>query len=199
MLTVDPRQAPEQGVKVRVGFERGAPVSLDGRKLDPVALLSKLNDIAGQHGVGRINMLENRLVGMKSRGLYETPGGTVLYEAMTALQALVLDRDTAHLLQALALRFAELVYFGKWFCPEREALEAFVRQANARSTGEVTVELWKGRATALCATSPCSLYREDLATFGEGGSYRQSDAAGFIRLYGLPLRVAAQVGAETGS
>ena len=193
MLTVDPKQAPDQGRKVKVGFEQGAPVSLDGERLDPITLVERLNDVAGKHGVGRINMLENRLVGMKSRGLYETPGGTVLYEAIAALQALVLERDLMHLLEQLSHRYADLVYYGKWFCPEREALEAFVRKANEHTSGEVTVELFKGRAEAIAATSPHTLFREDLATFGEGGTYQQSDAAGFIRLYGLPIRVAAEV------
>ena len=193
MLTVDPKLAPDDAERVTLGFREGIPVSVNGNAMDPVALVEKLNEIAGRHGVGRINMLENRLVGMKSRGLYETPGGTVLYEAMTALQALVLDRDTARTLESLAVRFTDLVYYGKWFCPEREALEAFILTANRPCTGEVEVELYKGSATALATRSPHSLFREDLATFGEGGSYRQKDAEGFVRLYGLPLRVAAQV------
>ncbi len=193
MLTVDPRQAPDTALEVRVGFEAGVPVSVNGERHDSVGILETLNQAAAKHGVGRINMLENRLVGMKSRGLYETPGGTVLYEAMRALHELVLDRDTAHTLYGLSLRFAELVYYGKWFCPEREALEAFFRKANERSTGEVTVELFKGKATAVAAESPFSLFREDLATFGAGGTYDQADSAGFVRLFGLPLRVAAQV------
>jgi argininosuccinate synthase len=191
MLTADPKQAPDQPATVRVGFERGVPISIDGAALDAAALLTRLNETAAPHGVGRINVLENRLVGMKSRGLYETPGGTVLYEAISGLQALVLDRDTLHTLETLAHRFAELVYNGKWFCPEREALEAFFRKANEHVTGEVTVELYKGSATALAATSPFTLFRDDLATFGDS-SYRQKDAEGFIRLYGLPLRVAAE-------
>ena len=198
MLTVDPKKAPDEGERVTVRFEKGVPTHVDGQALGSVALVEKLNEVAARHGVGRVNILENRLVGMKSRGLYETPGGTVLYEAINHLQALVLDRDTLHTSEQLGLRFAELCYYGKWFCPEREALQAFFEKANEVATGEVTVELYKGQATALTATSPFSLYREDLATFGAGGSYRQRDAEGFIRLYSLGLNVAAQVRRDNG-
>ncbi|MCA8971093.1 MAG: argininosuccinate synthase, partial [Planctomycetes bacterium] len=193
MWTVDPKRAPDEAESVTVRFENGQPVGIGNETLDPVTLIERLNEIAARHGVGRITILENRLVGMKSRGQYETPGGTVLYEAMSALQALVLERDLMHLHDTLAHRFAELVYNGKWFTPEREALEEFFRKANERTTGTATVELFKGRATASCATSPFALFREDLATFGESQTYSQSDAGGFIRLYGLPTRVAAAV------
>lgn len=193
MLTVDPREAPDQAGQVIVEFEAGIPVGVNGERMDAVRLLETLNGQAAEHGVGRVDILENRLVGMKSRGLYETPGGTILMEAMTTMQSLVLDRDTTRLVEGLALRFAELVYNGKWFCPEREALEALFRKANERTTGTVTVSLFKGKATPLQAESPYSLFSEELATFGEGGSYKQSDSEGFVRLFGLPLRVAAEV------
>ncbi|MEZ5990275.1 MAG: argininosuccinate synthase [Planctomycetota bacterium] len=193
LLTVDPRRAPDEPETLRVGFEAGRPVSLDGRPLGAVALLEELNTRAARHGVGRVDVLENRLVGMKSRGLYETPGGTILWEAMTTLQSLVLDRDTARTMEALAIRFADLVYYGKWFGPEREALDVFFRKVNEVATGDVDVELFKGTATARSVRSPNGLYREDLATFGEGGEYRQEDSEGFVRLFGLPLRVASQV------
>ena len=158
-----------------------------------VGLLETLNERAARNGVGRVDILENRLVGMKSRGLYETPGGTILMEAMTTMQSLVLDRDTARLVEELALRFADLVYNGKWFCPEREALEALFRKANERTTGSVEVALYKGKATSVRAESPFSLFSEELATFGEGKNYQQADSEGFVRLFGLPLRVAAEV------
>ena len=192
MLSVDPKEAPDVAAKVEIEFRAGCPVAVDGKELAAVLLLESLNELGGKHGVGRINIVENRLVGMKSRGLYETPGGTILHEAIAALHALVLDRDSAHTMERLSHRFAELVYDGKWFCPEREALEAFFRKTNERTNGKVLVELYKGRAQALAASSPDSLYREDLATFGEGGTYRQQDAEGFIRLFGLPLKVAAR-------
>lgn len=193
MWTCDPKKAPDDAETVEIRFEAGIPVAVDGVELDPVALLDALNARAAKHGVGRATILENRLVGMKSRGQYETPGGTVLYEAMTALQALVLERDLVHLHDTLAHRFAELVYNGKWFSPEREALEAFYRKANENTTGNVRVELFKGSANALCAESKYALYSEDLATFGESKGYAQIDAEGFIRLFGLPCRVAAEV------
>jgi len=192
MLTVDPVDAPNEPACVTIGFEAGRPVSLDGTSVAAVPMLEQLNEIAGAHGVGRVVIVENRLVGMKSRGLYETPGGTILMEAMLALQALVLDRDTAHTLEVLSHRLSDIVYYGKWFAPEREAIQAFVTKANEYTTGEVTVELHKGKATATAATSPFSLFDEKLATFGESDSYNQADAEGFIRLYGLPTKVAAR-------
>ena len=193
MLTVDPKQAPNAAERLTIQFKQGIPVAVDGQQLDAISLLETLNERAARHGVGRITILENRLVGMKSRGQYETPGGTVLYEAMTGLQALVLERELMHLQDKLAHRFAEIVYNGQWFAPERAALEAFFRKANEFTSGEVCVELYKGHATALSATSPYSLFREDLATFGASRSFEQRDAEGFIKLYGLPLRVAAEV------
>ncbi|MFQ5504735.1 MAG: argininosuccinate synthase [Planctomycetota bacterium] len=192
LLTDSPLEAPGTPLRVELGFERGCPVSLNGKRMDAVPLLIELNALGGEHGVGRVVLVENRLVGMKSRGLYETPGGTILMEAIRSLQELVLDRDTAHTLDGLSHRFSEIVYYGKWFSPEREALQACFAKANERTTGTATVELHKGKASALAASSPFSLHDEDLATFGEGGAYRQSDAEGFIRLYGLPTRVAAK-------
>jgi argininosuccinate synthase len=198
MLTVDPQKAPNQEERVTVEFEAGIPVGVDGKRLGAVELLETLNERAARHGVGRVDILENRLVGMKSRGLYETPGGTILMEAMTTMQSLVLDRDTARLIQSLALRFADLVYNGKWFCPEREALEALFRKANERTTGWVDVSLFKGNAVPVRADSPFSLFSEELATFSDGGNYEQSDSEGFVRLFGLPLRVAAEVRRKAG-
>lgn len=193
MWTCDPKQAPDEAELVEIGFEHGIPVTIDGERMDGVALIEELNTRASRHGVGRATILENRLVGMKSRGQYETPGGTVLYEALTVLQSLVLERDLMHLHDTLAHRLAELVYNGKWFSPEREAIEAFYRKANENTTGTVKVELYKGSANGLCATSDYALYSEDLATFGESKGYAQIDAEGFIRLFGLPARVAAEV------
>ncbi len=193
MLTVDPAEAPDEPRDLEITFEGGQPTALDGRERDPVSLLEDLNECGGAHGVGRTDIVENRLVGMKSRGLYETPGGTILFEALRALQSLVLDRDTLHTMERLALRFAEICYFGQWFGPEREALQAFFEKANEVCTGKVEIRLFKGRADARRIESPNSLYREDLATFGEGGSYRQEDSEGFVRLFGLPLEVAGAV------
>ena len=189
--TTDPRRAPETPEILTVGFERGLPVSVNGQDRGAVALLEQLNDIGAVHGIGRIDIVENRLVGMKSRGVYETPGGTILYEAMRSLRALTMERDTSRLCEKLALEHADLVYTGRWFAPLRESLDAFFEEATKHVTGEVTIELYKGRATALSATSPESLYAESLASFSMDDTYDQSDAEGFIRLYGLPNRVAA--------
>ncbi|HKX46342.1 MAG TPA: argininosuccinate synthase, partial [Planctomycetota bacterium] len=196
--TADPRSAPDAPARVRIAFEAGVPTGLDGEPRDPVELVERLNALAATHGVGRVDIVENRLVGMKSRGVYETPGGTVLYEAARSLRALCVERDTARQMERLALDYADLVYTGRWFHPLREALDAFFRSATARCTGEVTVELHKGRATALAATSPHALYDEGLATFGAGGGYDQADSKGFVRLYGLPGSVAARVAARGG-
>jgi argininosuccinate synthase len=190
-LTVDPVDAPNEPQVVTIAFERGVPVSLDGEKLGPVALVEKLNKVAGAHGVGRIDIVENRLVGIKSRGVYETPAGTVLYVAHRELERLVLDRNTLHFKQSVAVRYAELVYDGLWFSTLRQALAAFVDETEKDVTGEVQVRLHKGRAEGIARRSPRSLYRQDLATFGEGMAYDHKDAEGFIRLFGLPERVRA--------
>ncbi len=191
--TRDPAQAPDPPQVVTIGFEAGTPVAVDGRALEADALVQRLNDLAAPHGVGRVDIVENRLVGMKSRGLYETPGGTVLYEAFAALRALTMERDTQRMAERLALDYADLVYTGRWFAPLREALDGFFRQATSTATGEVRVRLWKGHATAIGASSPNSLYSEDLATFGAGAGFDQADSYGFVKLYGLPNQVAAAV------
>ena len=193
-LTSSPDQWPAMPEKITVGFESGRPVSVNGRTLGPVELLEALNQIAGRHGVGRADVLESRLVGMKSRGVYETPGGTVLHEALDDLCRLVLPHDLLRTRLELAPRYADLVYNGLWFSPLRRALQAFVDTALEVATGEVSVELYKGRAVAVGRTSPQTLYRAQLASFDMTGD-RPADAAGFIRLFGLPLATAAQRGA----
>ncbi|HET7292009.1 MAG TPA: argininosuccinate synthase [Vicinamibacteria bacterium] len=190
-LSVDPEDAPDEPDYVDVAFEQGTPVRLNGERLSPVALVERLNRIAGAHGVGRLDLVENRLVGIKSRGVYETPAGTVLHHAHRELERLVLDRDTLHFKQQVSVRYAELIYDGLWFSTLREALAAFVDFTEQEVTGEVRVRLYKGRAEAVGRRSPRSLYRQDLATFGRGMAYDHKDAAGFIRLFGLPERVRA--------
>jgi argininosuccinate synthase len=191
MLTRSPEDAPSRAEEVVIGFEAGVPVSVDGEVLGPVALVERLNGVAGLHGVGRADIVEDRLVGMKSRGVYETPGGTLLYTAHSELEQLVLDRRTLALKDQLAPRYADLVYEGRWWSLEREALDALVDRTQERVTGEVRLRLYRGSCTVLSRTSPWSLYDERFVTFGEDDVYDQADAAGFIRLYGLPYRVAA--------
>jgi argininosuccinate synthase len=190
-LTVDPTKAPDKAQEVIVAFEHGLPVAVDGEVLGPRALLEKLNTIAAAHGVGRVDIVENRLVGIKSRGVYETPGGTVLHVAHTDLERLVHDRETTAFKQLVAQRYAQLIYDGLWFAPLRTALHAFVERTQEHITGEVRVRLYKGRAEAIGRRSPKSLYRQDLATFGTGFAYDHKDAEGFIRLFSLPERVRA--------
>src|SRR5690606_9054566 len=172
-------------------FEKGTPVAVNGERLGPVELLMKLNEIGGRHGVGRIDLVEDRMVGMKSRGIYETPGGTILYTAHSELEMLVLDRRTLAAKDAIAPRYADLVYEGRWWSTEREAYDAFVNVTQERVTGDVTLELYKGNANVVGRTSPNALYDERFVTFGEDDVYQQSDAAGFIRLFALPARVRA--------
>jgi argininosuccinate synthase len=191
LLTRSPEDAPDRAEYVTIGFESGYPVSVDGEGLSPVALVERLNEIGGRHGVGRVDLVEDRLVGMKSRGVYETPGGTLLHAAHSELEQLVLDRRTLALKDALAPRYADLVYEGRWWTLERESLDALVDRTQQRVTGEVRLKLYKGGFSVASRTSPCSLYDERFVTFGADDVYQQSDAAGFIRLYGLPLRVAA--------
>jgi len=192
-LTVDPARAPDTPAIVELGFDRGTPTSIDGRSLDPVALIAALNRLAGAHGVGRVDIVENRLVGMKSRGVYETPGGTVLAEAHHHLQTITLDRDTQHFKALLAPKYAELVYNGLWYSPLRRALDAFVSATQETVGGTVRVKLFKGTATVVGRQAARSLYSHDLATFGRTTGYHQGDAAGFIHLFGLPTRVFAEV------
>ena len=198
-LTVSPTEAPDAPEDIVITFRRGVPVGLDGVRFDPVDLVGRLNERAGAHGVGRVDLVENRLVGMKSRGVYETPAGTVLLAALADLESITLDRDTAGFKRGVADRYAELVYQGLWFSPLRAAFDAFLDEAHETSTGDVTVRLFKGQATAVARTSPFSLYREDLATFEEDSVYDQADAGGFIRLWGLPSSQAARVRARMSS
>jgi argininosuccinate synthase len=190
-LTVDPEDAPDRAEVVTIGFEQGVPVILEGQRLGPVAMVEALNRIAGAHGVGRLDLVENRLVGIKSRGVYETPAGTVLHMAHREVERLVLDRNTLHFKQSVSVRYAQLIYDGLWFSTLRQALAAFVDYTEQEVTGEVRVRLYKGRAEAVGRRSSRSLYRQDLATFGEGMAYDHQDAEGFIRLFGLPERVRA--------
>jgi argininosuccinate synthase len=192
-LTTAPSAAPDEPQYLTIEFEQGVPVAVDGGKLGPVELLSRLNELGGIHGVGRTDLVENRLVGMKSRGVYETPGGTILYTAHQGLEQICLDRDTLHYKDVVAQRYAELVYFGKWFTPLREAISAFVAETQKRVSGSVRIKLFKGSCTVVGRKSPLSLYREALATFGEDQVYDQSDAEGFINLFGLPLKVRALI------
>jgi len=186
-LTVDPADAPSEAERVSIGFEAGLPVSVDGMRVRPVILIERLNTIAGRHGVGRVDLVENRLVGIKSRGVYETPGGTLLMTALRALESITLDRDCAHEKQRAGLRYAELVYYGQWFSPLRQALDAFFAQLASCVTGEVELRLYKGNVTVCGRTSPVSLYSSRLASFDMDG-YRAVDAGGFINLFGLPTR-----------
>ncbi len=192
-LTADPRRAPDEPEEVRLSFEAGTPTALDGVTLPPEELLATLNTISGAHGVGRADICENRLVGMKSRGVYETPGGTVILEAARSLRALTMERDTVRLCEKLMLDYGDLVYTGRWFHPARAALDAFFRDATKYVTGEVRVRLFKGRATATACESAASLYSEDLATFGDSADFDQRDSRGFVKLYGIPGALAARM------
>jgi len=191
LLTADPADAPNVPEKVVIGFEAGTPVSVNGDKLDAVELLTLLNQIGGKHGVGRADIVEDRLVGMKSRGIYETPGGTLLYTALSELEMLVLDRRTMAAKDLLAPRYADLVYDGRWWTTERLAYDAFVNVVQQRVSGSVTLQLHRGNVTIAGRQSDHALYDERFVTFGEDDVYEQSDAAGFIRLYGLSQRVRA--------
>ena len=191
MLTTDPADAPDRFEDVRIGFEQGTPVSVNGKRLGPVALLEQLNAIAGRHGLGRADIVEDRLVGMKSRGVYETPGGTLLYTAHSELEQLVLDRRTLAAKDLIAPRYADLVYEGRWWATERESYDAFVNVTQQRVTGSITIRCLRGTMTIAGRESAEALYDERFVTFGEDDVYEQSDAAGFIRLYGLASRVRA--------
>jgi len=190
-LSQSPFDAPDTSEEIMLEFEYGLPVALNGKKLSPVELLIKLNTIGARHGIGRIDLVENRLVGMKSHGVYETPGGTILYQAHQELESICLDKDTLHYKQMIALRYAEVVYNGKWFSPLREALDAFVVITQRKVTGHVRLKLYKGNIIVIGRKSPYSLYREDYASFGQMDIYDQQDAKGFINLWGLPMKVDA--------
>jgi argininosuccinate synthase len=198
LFTVAPEAAPDEPEYVEVEFKQGIPTKLDGVAYGPVELLTKLNDLGGKHGVGRCDLVENRLVGMKSRGVYETPGGTILYTAHQELESLALDRETLHYKHVVSERYAELVYYGLWFTPLREALDAFVRKTQENVSGTVRIKLFKGACQVVGRKAPYSLYREDFATFGQDDVYDQSDAEGFINLFGLPLKVKAMVEMDNG-
>lgn len=190
-LGVSPEKAPDEPTYVTISFDKGVPVKIDGRDIGSVELVKYLNEIGGKNGIGIVDLVENRLVGMKSRGVYETPGGTILYYAHQALETLVLDRDTMHYKELVASRFAELVYYGQWYTPLREALSAFVDKTQENVTGDVKLKLYKGNIITASLTSPNSLYDEDIATFGEDEVYDQMDSQGFINLFGLPIKVKA--------
>lgn len=190
-MGVSPFKAPDKPTYLTIGFEKGVPVTLDGKKLNGVEMVEALNKVGGENGIGLADIVENRLVGMKSRGVYETPGGAILYRAHEILETLCLDRDTQHYKRLVAEQFAELVYFGKWFTPLREALSAFVDSTQQTVTGQVKLKLYKGNIINAGVISPYSLYNEEIATFDEDHVYDQNDSAGFINLFGLPIKVKA--------
>ncbi|WP_077533116.1 argininosuccinate synthase [Massiliimalia massiliensis] len=192
-MGVAPEQAPDKPTYITLSFEKGIPVALNGEKMDGVSLIKALNKLGGENGIGLLDIVENRLVGMKSRGVYETPGGTILYYAHEVLETICLDKMTQHYKQKLALEFADLVYNGQWYTPLREAMSAFVDKTQETVTGEVKLKLYKGNMINAGVTSPYSLYDEDVATFGEDEVYNQADSAGFINLFGLPIKVKAML------
>ncbi|NLO64790.1 MAG: argininosuccinate synthase [Clostridiales bacterium] len=198
-MGVSPEQAPDKPVYVSISFEKGVPVAIDGEKLNPVDLIKKLNELGGANGIGLVDIVENRLVGMKSRGVYETPGGTILYKAHEILESLCLDKDTQHYKALISQQFAELVYNGKWFTPLREALSAFVDKTQETVTGEVKLKLYKGNIINAGVTSPYSLYNEEFATFDESDDYNQKDSEGFINLYGLSIKARALMQAKNNN
>ena len=192
LLTVDPQDAPDEPTYVEVTFEQGNPVAVDGEALSPAALMARLNEIGGASGIGRVDMVENRFVGIKCRGVYETPGGTILRVAHRAVESITMDREVMHLRDSLIPRYAELVYYGFWFSPERQMLQSAMDQAQETVTGTARLKLYKGNCTVVGRKSPVSLYDPDIATFEAGSGYDQADAAGFIRLNALRLRVRAR-------
>ena len=196
-MGVSPLQAPDKPTYVSIRFEKGVPTAIDGKEMGAVEIVETLNKIGGENGVGLADLVENRLVGMKSRGVYETPGGTILYEAHRLLETITLDKATMHYKQMIAIKFGEMVYDGQWFTPLREALSAFVTKTQETVTGDVKLRIYKGNVTSAGITSPNSLYSEDIATFSDdGGAYSQKDAEGFINLFGLPLKVKAMLDAK---
>ena len=194
-MGVSPMKAPDKATYITLDFEKGVPVALDGKKMSAKEIILALNKVGGENGIGLLDIVENRLVGIKCRGVYETPGGAILYFAHEYLETLCLDKYTAHKKQELAITFAELVYNGQWYTPLREALSAFVDKTQERVTGKVKIKLYKGNMIKAGAWSEYSLYNEEIATFGEDNVYNQADAAGFINLFGLPIKVQAQVDA----
>lgn len=192
-MTVSPQQAPDKVENVKLDFESGLPTSVNGKRLSPLGIVQELNQIGGRNGIGRIDMVENRFVGMKSRGVYESPGMTILYEALLVIEQLTLDRDLVHLRDRLSPEVAELVYYGFWYAPKMDALLAFIREATKNVTGSVSLNLYKGNIMVDGRSSPNSLYDEGIATMEGGGSYNQTDAEGFLRIQGLPSRVQGRV------
>jgi argininosuccinate synthase len=198
-LGVAPEQAPDKATYVNIHFEKGVPTAIDGEELSPLAIVEKLNALGGANGIGLLDIVENRLVGMKSRGVYETPGGAILYKAHEFLEMITLDRETSHYKRLVAQKFGELVYNGLWFTPLREALSAFVDKTQETVTGDVKLKLYKGNIINAGITSPFTLYDENVASFGEdGGAYNQADSAGFINLFGLSIKVKALLDAKRG-
>jgi argininosuccinate synthase len=193
MLTKNPKDAPDRPVNVTISFWKGIPVAVNGKEMSAVELLTKLNKIGGEHGIGRVDLVENRFVGMKSRGCYETPGGSIIMYAFKELESLTLDKSTSHYKQKLALDYAEIVYNGTWFTPLRESLDAFFEKASEYTTGDITLQLYKGTIQPVSRVSPYSLYSLDIASFTMGAEYDQKDARGFINLIGLPIQVQAAV------
>ena len=199
VLTTSPQAAPDKPEYVEIDLGKGRPVGMNGKEMGAVELVTALNALGGKHGIGRVDMVENRLVGIKSRGVYETPGGTILHTALQALESVVLDGETMHYKDLIAQKYAEMVYYGRWFTPLREALDAFVAKIEEPVTGTARLKLYKGNCTIVGRKSPNSLYREDYATFGQDEVYDQSDAEGFINLYGLSMTVRALVSGEKGA
>jgi len=193
VLTKSPQEAPDKPQYVEIDFEAGDPAAVDGERLSPAALLARLNDLGGAHGVGRVDLVENRYVGLKSRGVYETPGGAILRAAHQAVESITLDREVMHLRDSLSPRYAEMIYYGYWFAPERYALQKLIDEAQKPVTGTARLKLYKGNVTVVGRKSGNSLYRPDLVTFEAGGDYRQADAAGFIRLNALRLKIRAKL------
>jgi len=197
-ISVSPEKAPDRPEYIEITFEQGRPTYLNDEKFSPAAIIARLNEIGGRHGVGRVDLVENRLVGMKSRGVYETPGGTILFAAHRELESICLDRETLHYKDVIAQRYAEMIYFGQWYHPLRVALQAFIDQTQLHVSGNVRLKLYKGNLIVAGRASEHSLYREDFATFGQEDVYNQSDAEGFIRLFGLPTKVIALLNASDG-
>jgi len=198
-LGVSPEKAPDKATYVTLSFEKGVPVAVDGKKMDCVSIIRLLNKLGGENGIGILDLVENRLVGMKCRGVYETPGGEILYFAHSKLEELCLDRETSHYKELVSKKHAELVYFGQWYTPLMDAINAFVDSTQQNVTGEVKIKLYKGNIINAGVTSPYSLYSEDMATFGEDNSYNQMDSQGFINLFGLPIKVKAQMDEKNGN
>lgn len=198
MLSSSPQNAPDETESIVIHFEEGYPTTIDGKDMEPLELFTTLNQLGGKHGIGRVDLVENRLVGMKSRGVYETPGGTILYKAHQALESICLDKAALHQKLQLALKYAELVYNGQWFSTLREAIDAFVDVTQRRVTGDVRIDLYKGNVIVTGRRSPHSLYREDYASFGQMDIYNQKDAEGFIHLFGLPNKVEALLAIDGG-